>query len=267
MGDLTPAAGSDYGEVLWAPTAQSAGSTEIVRYARWLADHGGPDTTAGPDGLPSYQALWQWSVDDPAAFWTSIWDFFGVLGTRGDGPVLSGDDAADRLVHRRPQSTTPGTRCCEPTSIPTTSPSSSAPKAAGRAGSATASSSSGWRASARPWPALGVGAGDRVAAYLPNSPEALIALLATASLGAIWSSCSPDFGAHSVIDRFAQITPVVLLARQRLRLQRQALRPARRAGRDRRRAAGPDRRDHGGLSRRGRRKRRGGRVAAGRSRP
>ncbi len=60
--------------------------------------------------------------------------------------------------------------------------------------------------------ALGVGQGDRVAAFLPNVPEALIGLLATASLGAIWSSCSPDFGAHSVIDRFAQIRPTVLFA-------------------------------------------------------
>ena len=59
---------------------------------------------------------------------------------------------------------------------------------------------------------LGVSQGDRVAAFLPNIPEAIIGLLATASLGAIWSSCSPDFGAHSVIDRFAQIRPTVLLA-------------------------------------------------------
>src|SRR5262249_41534322 len=59
---------------------------------------------------------------------------------------------------------------------------------------------------------LGVGLGDRVAAYLPNSPEALIAMLAATSLGAIWTSCSPDFGPHSVIDRFAQISPKVLLA-------------------------------------------------------
>ncbi len=59
--------------------------------------------------------------------------------------------------------------------------------------------------------ALGVGRGDRVAAFLPTVPEALAAMLATASLGAIWSSCSPDFGARSVIDRFAQISPTVLL--------------------------------------------------------
>src|SRR6202020_3121192 len=64
---------------------------------------------------------------------------------------------------------------------------------------------------------LGVTKGDRVAAYLPNIPEALIGLLATASLGAIWSSCSPDFCAHSVIDRFAQIRPTVLLAAGRYR--------------------------------------------------
>ena len=70
-----------------------------------------------------------------------------------------------------------------------------------------------------------MGRGDRVAGYLPIAPEALIALLATASLGAIWTSCSPDFGAHSVVDRFAQTAPRVLLAvdgyayggRQRLR--------------------------------------------------
>ena len=67
MGDLTPAAGSDYGEVLWAPTAQSAGSTEIVRYARWLADHGGPDTTAGQDGRPHVAPLW--FVWDGASLW------------------------------------------------------------------------------------------------------------------------------------------------------------------------------------------------------
>src|SRR5262249_61838014 len=65
--------------------------------------------------------------------------------------------------------------------------------------------------------ALGVTKGDRVAAFLPNIPAALIGLLATASLGAIWSSCSPDFGPHSVIDRFAQIEPTVLFATGRYR--------------------------------------------------
>ena len=84
--DLTPTAGHDYGDTLWTPTAESAERAEITRYARWLAGHGGPPAAA----VPSYQDLWQWSVREPAAFWSSIWDFFGVLGSRGDGPVLSG---------------------------------------------------------------------------------------------------------------------------------------------------------------------------------
>jgi len=87
--DLTPAAGRDYGDTLWAPTAESAGRTEIARYAGWLENHGGPANSAS-DGILSYRELWQWSVDEPAAFWSSIWDFFGVLGTRGSGPVLTG---------------------------------------------------------------------------------------------------------------------------------------------------------------------------------
>ena len=83
--------------------------------------------------------------------------------------------------------------------------------------------------------ALGVSRGDRVAAYLPTVPEALIALLATASLGAIWSSCSPDFGAHSVIDRFAQITPKVLVAVAGYRYDGKGFSREEAPGRDRRR--------------------------------
>ena len=97
--------------------------------------------------------------------------------------------------------------------------------------------------------ALGVTRGDRVAAFLPNIPAALIGLLATASLGAIWSSCSPDFGPHSVIDRFAQITPKVLLATGRLPVRRQGVRPAAVGRNHRRGAAGPGRRGHGGRRR------------------
>ena len=77
--------------------------------------------------------------------------------------------------------------------------------------------------------ALGVERGDRVVAYMPNIPETAAAFLACASLGAIWSSCSPDFGARSVIDRFAQIEPKVLLAVRRLPLQRRASSTAREA--------------------------------------
>jgi acetoacetyl-CoA synthetase len=207
--DLTPTAGRDYGDTLWAPTAESAGRTEIVRYARWLASHGGP-VTDGADGIPSYRKLWQWSVDEPAAFWSSIWDFFGVLGVRGDGPVLTGQmpdvgwfggsalNYARNALHRA------GVDPARTAVIYSSEGGRDGRLSYGELASRVARVRAGLQD-------LGVGLGDRVAAYLPNSPEALIAMLATASLGAIWTSCSPDFGAHSVIDRFAQISPKVLL--------------------------------------------------------
>jgi len=207
--DLTPTAGRDYGDTLWAPTAESARRTEIARYARWLESHGGPAIPA-PDRIPSYRDLWQWSVDEPAAFWSSVWDFFGVLGTRGSGPVLAGKmpevgwfagstvNYARNALHRA------GVDPARTAVIYSSEAGRDGRISYGDLASRVAEVRAGLQS-------LGVGLGDRVAAYLPNSPEALIAMLATASLGAIWTSCSPDFGAHSVIDRFAQISPTVLL--------------------------------------------------------
>ncbi len=214
--DLTPAAGRDYGDTLWAPTAESAARAEITRYARWLASHGGPVTPGSDDAagdgtsIPSYRDLWQWSVDEPAAFWSSIWDFFGVLGTRGDGQVLAGQMpevswfAGSTLNYAR-----------NALHVAAAQPDAIAVKYSAETGRAGQLTHGELRAEvarvAAGLAALGVGLGDRVAAYLPNSPEALVAVLATASLGAIWTSCSPDFGAHSVIDRFAQVSPKVLI--------------------------------------------------------
>ena len=161
--------------------------------------------------MPSYRHLWQWSVDEPAAFWSSIWDFFGVLGARGDGPVLTGQMptvswfAGSTLNYARNALLRAG---ADP------GPSAVDLQLRGRPRGPAQLRRAGGRRSPRVragLQGLGVGLGDRVAAYLPNSPEALIAMLATASLGAIWTSCSPDFGARSVIDRFAQISPKVLL--------------------------------------------------------
>jgi acetoacetyl-CoA synthetase len=207
--DLTPTAGRDYGDMLWQPSAQSASRTVVAGYAGWLAKHGGPVIDA-PGGIPSYRDLWQWSVDEPAAFWSSIWDFFGVLGTRGAGPVLAGQmptvtwfagstlNYARNALHRA---------ATEPDRVAIRYSSE-----AGRDGQLSYGELRAQVARVRAGlVALGVSRGDRVAAYLPNAPEALIAMLATASLGGIWTSCSPDFGAHSVIDRFAQISPKVLL--------------------------------------------------------
>jgi acetoacetyl-CoA synthetase len=196
--------GSDYGEVLWEPGPDVIEQARITQYLRWLAGHHG---VAAAD----YQDLWEWSVGEPGTFWDSLWEYFGVLGQRGDGPALSGQlpgatwfSGATLNYARnalRTARTDPGRVAiiaCAEDAPPRTFSYGELAAEVGRV-----------RGALR---ALGVSQGDRVAAFLPNIPEALIGLLATASLGAIWSSCSPDFGAHSVIDRFAQIRPTILLA-------------------------------------------------------
>jgi acetoacetyl-CoA synthetase len=206
--DDQPAAalgGRDYGETLWEPTERAIRDARITDYAAWLAGDRGPD-------LSGYDAIWRWSVAEPARFWSSIWDYFDVLGHRGDGPVLSGGPMPDvswfggttlnyaRNALRTAQAH-PGR-----TAVIYRSES-------GRAGTLSygelAAEVARVRAGLRE---LGVTRGDRVAAYLPNIPEAVVGLLAAASLGAIWSSCSPDFGPRSVTDRLAQISPKVLIA-------------------------------------------------------
>jgi len=202
--DVTSVAGRDYGEVLWSPSAAVIERAEVSRYGRWLAARGGP--AVGP-----YRDLWQWSVDEPAAFWSSIWDYFEVLGSRGGGPALAGTlpevtwFGGGTLNYARNALYRAGA-ADDHTAVIYRSE-------AGRDGRLSYAELRAMVARvAAGLAGLGVGVGDRVAGYLPNSPEALVAMLATTSLGAIWTSCSPDFGAHSVIDRFAQISPKVLLA-------------------------------------------------------
>jgi len=199
-------AGRDYGVPLWEPGPGAVENARITRYARWLG--------ARPGGvsLRTYDELWRWSVADPGRFWASMWDYFEVLGERGDGQVLAGGPMPD--VSWFPGSTLNYARNAlrsaraDPDAVAVIYRSE-----AGWNGTLTYSELD--REVARVRAALvelGVGMGDRVAAYLPNTAQALIALLATASLGAIWTSCSPDFGAPSVIDRFAQVSPKVLIA-------------------------------------------------------
>jgi len=199
-------AGRDYGATLWEPDAAAIERARITHYARWLTDDRGVSLHG------AYDELWRWSVADPGRFWASIWDYFDVLGRRGDGPELGGGQMPDvtwfagstlnyarnALRHAR---TDPGRIAV------------SYDSEAGRAGELSYGELERQVAAARAGlQALGVGRGDRVAAYLPNAPEALVGLLAAASLGAIWTACSPDFGATSVIDRFAQTSPKVLIA-------------------------------------------------------
>jgi acetoacetyl-CoA synthetase len=164
-------------------------------------------------GFDTYDELWRWSVSELDEFWGSIWDRFGV-GERGDTVV-----ASDGM---------PGAQW-----FPGTLVNYAEHAFRGKDDSAVAIIAGGEDREDAAWTwgelrdqvqriaaglrALGVERGDRVVAYMPNIPETAAAFLACASLGAVWSSCSPDFGARSVIDRFAQIEPKVLLAIRRYR--------------------------------------------------
>ena len=193
-----------YGAVLWEPDQQTVHDARITRFMRWLAG-------TGPD-LTSYDELWRWSVTEPGSFWAAIWDYFEVLGHRGPGPVLTGEVMPDvqwftgsTLNYARNALRTAWTDPDRTAIIFSSERTKGGSLSYSELASEVARVARGLRAE-------GVGRGDRVAALLPNVPEAIIGLLATASLGAIWSSCSPDFGARSVIDRFAQIEPKVLIA-------------------------------------------------------
>jgi acetoacetyl-CoA synthetase len=198
------------GDLLWEPTEDVRRN---ARVARFMAER----------GLGSYDELWRWSVTDIDGFWDAVWAHFGVLGERGDGPVREGapedwgvpaaSDAEMPGVHWFPGATLNYARNAlrqgrdqDVTAVVFRSEGGTERTLTyGELAAQVAEVRAGLRE-------LGVGRGDRVAAYVPNIPEALVGFLATASLGAIWSSCSPDFGAPSVIDRFTQIEPKVLLA-------------------------------------------------------
>jgi acetoacetyl-CoA synthetase len=159
-------------------------------------------------GFETYADLWQWSVDDIDGFWASIWEFFGVDGSYHR--VLASRDMpgaqwfpgtqvnyAEHLFRGKDEGAVAIVHASELREL--------GELTWGELRDRVARIAAGLRA-------MGVGRGDRVAAYIPNIPEATAAFLACASIGAVWSSCSPDFGARSVIDRFAQIEPEVLLA-------------------------------------------------------
>jgi acetoacetyl-CoA synthetase len=190
---------------LWKPSERFLSSTNHARYLRWLADERGRDFP-----IDDYDALWRWSVGDLEGFWRSIWDHFGV--------VADGDPATVLRSHEMPGADWfPDTRLSYAEHVFHEVPDDRV--AIIEAGELRATREITWgelreqtARIAAGLRSLGVGEGDRVVAYMPNIPEAMAAFLATASLGAIWSSCSPDFGARTVVDRFAQIEPKVLLA-------------------------------------------------------
>jgi acetoacetyl-CoA synthetase len=209
------AAGQGYGATLWVPDAQTVANARISHLLGWLAQRGvdvAPPAAAN-EAPAAYRRLWQWSVDNPGEFWATMWDYFAVLGDRPrGGPAITGTTMPD--VHWFPGATLNYARNALRTA--TADPDQAAiiySSERGRDGSLSYRELAGevGRVAAG-LRGLGVGKGDRVVALLPNIPEAVIGLLAAASIGAIWSSCSPDFGIRSVVDRWSQIEPAVLIA-------------------------------------------------------
>lgn len=194
---------SAHAEVLWEPRPDQVEPTRLAAYMRWLAAE--RDLT-----FESYDALWRWSVDDLEAFWRSIWDFFDVRADGSCEPVLG-------------STAMPGARWFPNTRLNYAehvfSQASDGRPALIARSEDTGTHEVSWADLRRDTASLaarlrglGVGPGDRVASYMPNRGETVVAFLACASLGAIWSSCAPDVGATVVLDRFRQIEPKVLLA-------------------------------------------------------
>jgi acetoacetyl-CoA synthetase len=181
--------------LLWEPSPDMVERAVMTRYMR-------------ERGFDSYDELWRWSVEDLEGFWASIWDFFGVEGSYEGVLAAREMPGAVWFPGARVNYAEHLFRGKDPGALAIVHASELREQAEltwGELREQTARIAAGLLA-------LGVERGDRVAAYLPNIPEAIAAFLATASIGAVWSSCSPDFGARSVIDRFAQIEPKVLLA-------------------------------------------------------
>ncbi len=192
-------------EILWTPSVERVRRARITDYQAWL------ERTRGLQ-FGDYQQLWQWSVEDLDGFWSSIAEFFEVRFERAADGVL-GDRSmpgaqwfpGSRLSFAEHIFAGPGK---DGDQLALQSASELRPLEAwtwGQLRAHTAAIAGGLRG-------LGVEPGDRVAAYMPNIPETVAAFLACASIGAVWSSAAPEFGPRSVIDRFAQIEPKVLLA-------------------------------------------------------
>jgi acetoacetyl-CoA synthetase len=187
---------------LWAPSAEAVAASNMTAFMDLVNDRHGLS-------LSGYDALHAWSIENPARFWDAVWDFTGVIGDKGGSILIDAErmpgarffpearlsfaenllrgEGADTalLFNNEGEMRAPVTRAALTRDV------------------------ARFAAVLKSW---GVGEGDRVAAFMPNCPETIVAMLATASIGAVFSSCSPDFGVKGVLDRFGQIEPKVLVA-------------------------------------------------------
>ncbi|MEW6265413.1 MAG: acetoacetate--CoA ligase [Thermodesulfobacteriota bacterium] len=191
------------GDLLWKPSPEFIGRSNLRRYLAWLEKERGLS-------FHNYHDLWTWSVENLEDFWASLWDFFEIKASASYTAVLAErkmpgarwfDGARLNFAEHIFRSSTPDRPAFILKSEIRPLTEVSWDELYRRVASVAASLRS-----------LGVKPGDRVVAYLPSLPETLTAFLASASLGAVWSSCSPDFGTRAVIDRFKQIEPKVLFA-------------------------------------------------------
>jgi acetoacetyl-CoA synthetase len=191
------------GDLLWTPSSSVAEASSQARFMRWLGAERGLH-------FADYEALWRWSVTDLEAFWAAIWDFFNV---RSSAPYT-------RVLEERVM---PGARWFPGARLNFAEHMLRHEEAAPDAPALFHSSElrplerTSWRelgertrALATALRELGVEPGERVVAYMPNIPETAIAMLATTAIGAVWASAAPEFGASTVIDRFAQIEPSLI---------------------------------------------------------
>ncbi len=191
------------GDILWTPPADWRDTTEIGRFINWLRDERSRE-------FREYEGLYRWSVDDLEGFWGDLWQFYGIRATPYDrvlaDPTMPGAEwftgarlnYAEHLVGLEEDRDRVAVVARSQTRGPRELTFGELIEQAGRVRAGLLR--------------LGVQKGDRVVAYVPNIPETLIGFIATASLGAIWATCAPEFGSRSVVDRFAQIEPRVLLA-------------------------------------------------------
>jgi acetoacetyl-CoA synthetase len=194
-------------EPLWVPTPESLERAELTRYLAGLAERTGRT-------FDSYDALWQWSVEDLDGFWASVWDHYG-LGEVSSYEAVLGDDRMPGAVWFPGARLNFAERCLapgEPGDVALVLVGEG-PEGLNTPVEVTYGELRGQVAAvAATLRGLGVGPGDRVAGYLPNIAAAVVGLLATAAVGAVWTVASPDFGTPSVLARLAQAEPVVLLA-------------------------------------------------------
>ena len=220
-------------EILWAPSAEMVERSPLTRYMRWLADE-------RELHFEDYHALWRWSTTEIEEFWRTIWDHFEVMASGEDQRELE-DPSPDVVLEERVMPGAdwfPGTELNyaehifrgkaddEVALVYASELRELSELRWGELRERVAAVREGLRA-------LGVTRGDRVVAYLPNGPEAVIAFLAAASLGATWSSCSPDFGPAQRRRPLRADRAEGAVLRRRLPLRRQGLRPARHDRRDR----------------------------------